>query len=159
MQLSTTIKILITAIIALIITSLYGAYSIEREKRKSAELELSQAKSSLQSQTIFINEQQDKIKQFNELSVKHAEDMTNAQNEIDDLRVGLRDDTKRVYVNADCPAVSTADSTGSVGNAGTARLSQAARNDYLRLRQMMAENLQQTRYLQNYIRTQCLEAK
>lgn len=156
MQLSTTIKTVFFAIVALIIIALYGAYSIEHQKRQSAELELSQAQSSLQSQTILINEQQDKIKQFNELSVKHAEYMTNAQKEIDDLRVSLRDGTKRVYVNADCPAVSGSDSTGSVGNAGTARLSQAARNDYLRLRQMMAENLQQTRYLQDYIRTQCV---
>ncbi|HGJ5876710.1 MAG TPA: lysis system i-spanin subunit Rz [Arsenophonus sp.] len=35
------------------------------------------------------------------------------------------------------------------------QLSESAQQDYFRLREMMAENEKQTKYLQQYIKTQC----
>ncbi|WP_441258063.1 lysis protein [Vibrio sp. Vf1514] len=103
------------------------------------------------------NKQIAQIKSFNEIGARHAEELTAAQEEIDNLRDRLGSGPERVYVKADCPAaMPDKPGTGSVGDATAARLTEAAQQDYLRLRQMMTENLQQTRYLQDYIKTQCL---
>ncbi|WP_063658047.1 lysis system i-spanin subunit Rz [Candidatus Arsenophonus triatominarum] len=43
----------------------------------------------------------------------------------------------------------------ALANDATPQLSKAAREDYFRLRAMIAENEKQTEYLQQYIKTQC----
>lgn len=111
--------------------------------------------SALQSQ---MEEQRAKIAAFNQLSTRYSEELANAKAEIQQLSDSVRAGPKRVYVKASCPpAMPSADSAGSVGDAAAARLTEAAQQDYLRLRQMMADNLQQTKYLQDYIKTQCLQ--
>ncbi|CDG89951.1 lysis system i-spanin subunit Rz [Xenorhabdus bovienii] len=46
-------------------------------------------------------------------------------------------------------------SSGSVVDAGTPQLTEAARQDYYELLRMMAENERQTKYLQDYVKTEC----
>jgi prophage endopeptidase len=147
------------AVLALLFIAITSLYLIERERLKASRVELSQAQSERDSLYDLSIRQVEKIHSFNELSEKHAKELSNAQKEIDRLSDSIRTGKQRVYVKADCPTVSGADKAGSVGDAGTARLSDTAREDYLRLRRMMADNLQQTRYLQDYIRTQCLSVK
>ncbi|HFG1952569.1 TPA: lysis protein [Vibrio cholerae] len=158
MQASAYWKIIVAGVIAAIIASLTGLFALERERRQSAELELSQVTAQRDSLIDLNNKQIAQIKSFNEIGARHAEELTAAQEEIDNLRDRLSSGPERVYVKASCPpAMPSSDSAGSVGDAGTARLSDTAREDYLRLRQMMAENLQQAKYLQDYIKTQCLQ--
>ncbi|ELX7502047.1 lysis protein [Vibrio fluvialis] len=156
MQASAYWKIIVAGVIAAIIASLTGLFALERERRQSAELELSQVTAQRDSLIALNNKQIAQIKSFNEIGARHAEELTAAQEEIDNLRDRLSSGPERVYVKADCPAaVPDKPGTGSVGDATAARLTEAAQQDYLRLRQMMAENLQQTKYLQDYIKTQC----
>lgn len=156
MQASAYWKIIVAGVIAAIIASLTGLFALERERRQSAELELSQVTAQRDSLIDLNNKQIAQIKSFNEIGARHAEELTAAQEEIDNLRDRLSSGPERVYVKADCPAAMPDQSgTGSVGDATAARLTEAAQQDYLRLRQMMAENLQQTKYLQDYIKTQC----
>lgn len=96
-----------------------------------------------------------RINSLHELDTKHTEEITNAKAEIDKLRDDVRSGRKRVYVNAKCPKPE-ANASESRNNEGSARLSEAAEQDYWRLREMMAENEKQTLYLQNYINTECL---
>lgn len=157
MQVSAYWKIIVAGVIAGIIASLTGLLAIEKERRQSAELELSQVTAQRDSLIDLNNKQIAQIKSFNEIGTRHAEELTAAQEEIDNLRDRLSTSPERVYVKADCPAAMPDQSgAGSVGDATAARLTEAAQQDYLRLRQMMAENLQQTKYLQDYIKTQCL---
>ncbi|ENI4487178.1 lysis protein [Vibrio fluvialis] len=157
MQASAYWKIIVAGVIAAIIASLSGLFALERERRQSAELELSQVTAHRDSLIDLNNKQIAQIKSFNEIGARHAEELTAAQEEIDNLRDRLSSGPERVYVKADCPAaVPDHSGAGSVGNATAARLTEAAQQDYIRLRQMMAENLQQTKYLQDYIKTQCL---
>ncbi|MBY8063576.1 lysis protein [Vibrio fluvialis] len=157
MQASAYWKIIVAGVIAAIIASLTGLFALERERRQSAELELSQVTAQRDSLIDLNNKQIAKIKSFNEIGARHAEEITAAQEEIDNLRNRLSSGPERVYVKADCPAaMPDKPGTGSVGDATAARLTEAAQQDYLRLRQMMAENLQQAKYLQDYIKTQCL---
>lgn len=157
MQASAYWKIIVAGVIAAIIASLTGLFALERERRQSAELELSQVTAQRDSLIDLNNKQIAQIKSFNEIGARHAEELTAAQEEIDNLRDRLSSGPERVYVKADCPAAMPDQSgAGSMGYETAARLTEAAQQDYLRLRQMMAENLQQTRYLQDYIKTQCL---
>ncbi|QXC58669.1 lysis protein [Vibrio mimicus] len=104
-----------------------------------------------------IHQQKGKIDEYSRLSKAAADELKKAKDEVDSLGNALRDQRKRLLVKARCPTeVSGGDSSGSVGDAGAAQLNDAAREDYLRLTMMMVENEKQTKYLQDYIKTQCI---
>lgn len=152
----TQLKSTLLAVLALLFITSATLYLIERERLKSARLELNQMTTERDSLIDLKKKQIAQIKSFNEIGARHAEELTAAQEEIDNLRDRLSSGPERVYVKADCPAaMPDKPGTGSVGYETAARLTEAAQQDYLRLRQMMAENLQQTKYLQDYIKTQC----
>lgn len=109
------------------------------------------------SQQVEINKDyQARITRLNQLDIRHSQELASAKNEIDAIRDAVSSGSKRVYVKAECPAVSN-NSTESGSDEATARLNKAVEQDYLRLREMIVENEQQTLYLQNYIRTECLQ--
>ncbi|HEK1095531.1 TPA: lysis protein [Proteus mirabilis] len=109
------------------------------------------------SQQVEINKDyQTRITRLNQLDIRHSQELASAKNEIDTLRDAVNSGSKRVYIKAECPTV-TKNSTESGSNEVTARLNKAVEQDYLRLREMIVENEQQTLYLQDYIRTECLK--
>ncbi|HGM9714274.1 TPA: lysis protein [Proteus mirabilis] len=108
------------------------------------------------SQQVKINKDyQARITRLNQLDIRHSQELASAKNEIDTLRDAVNSGSKRVYVKAECPAV-TKNPTESGSNEATARLNKAVEQDYLRLREMIVENEKQTLYLQDYINTECL---
>ncbi|MEX6205786.1 lysis protein [Proteus mirabilis] len=108
------------------------------------------------SQQVDINKDyQARITRLNQLDIRHSQELASAKNEINTFRDAVNSGSKRVYVKAECPAV-TKNPTESGSNEATARLNKAVEQDYLRLREMIVENEQQTLYLQNYINTECL---
>ncbi|OAT34878.1 lysis protein [Proteus myxofaciens] len=108
------------------------------------------------SQQVDINKDyQARITRLNQLDIKYTQELASAKNEINTLRDAVNTGSKRVYVKAECPAV-TENPTESGSNETSARLNKAVEQDYLRLREMIVENEQQTLYLQNYINTECL---
>ncbi|HGM9842686.1 TPA: lysis protein [Proteus mirabilis] len=108
------------------------------------------------SQQVEINKDyQARITRLNQLDIKYTQELASAKNEINTLRDAVNTGSKRVYIKAECPAF-TKNSTESGSNEATARLNKAVEQDYLRLREMIVENEQQTLYLQNYINTECL---
>lgn len=112
-------------------------------------------KASLSQQVEINKDYQSRITRLNQLDIRHSQELASAKNEIDTLRNAVNSGSKRVYIKAECPAV-TKNSTESGSNETTARLNKAVEQDYLRLREMIVENEQQTLYLQNYIKTECL---
>lgn len=108
------------------------------------------------SQQIEINKDyQARITRLNQLDIRHSQELASAKNEINTLRDAINSGNKRVYIKAECPEV-TKNSTESGSDEITARLNKAVEQDYLRLREMIVENEQQTLYLQDYIKTECL---
>lgn len=108
------------------------------------------------SQQVEINKDyQARITRLNQLDIKYTQELASAKNEINTLRDAVNSGSKRVYAKAECPAA-TKNSTESGSDEATARLNKAVEQDYLRLREMIVENEQQTLYLQNYIKTECL---
>ncbi|ENJ6562876.1 TPA: lysis protein [Proteus mirabilis] len=138
-------------ILAMIITIEWQSGRIDKLKNSNAEL------TTQLSQQVEINKDyQARITRLNQLDVRHSQELASAKNEIDRLRDAVSSGSKRVYVKAECPAV-TKNPTESGSNEATARLNKAVEQDYLRLREMIVENEQQTLYLQDYIRTECLQ--
>lgn len=108
------------------------------------------------SQQVEINKDyQARLARLNQLDIRHSQELASAKNEINTLRDAVNSGNKRVYVKTECPAV-TKNPTESGSNETTARLNKAVEQDYLRLREMIVENEQQTLYLQDYIRTECV---
>ncbi|HEK0386188.1 TPA: lysis protein [Proteus mirabilis] len=137
-------------ILAMIITIEWQSGRIDKLKNSNAEL------TTQLSQQVEINKDyQARITRLNQLDIKYTQELASAKNEIDTLRDAVNSGSKRVYVKAECPAV-TKNPTESGSNEATARLNKAVEQDYLRLREMIVENEQQTLYLQNYINTECL---
>ena len=99
-------------------------------------------------------------KNAEELDQKYTADLSAAERRIDELSDSLAAGPKRVLVRAKCPSGSAeTGTTGGVGDGGTAELGQAAREDYLRLRRGIAKQDAQIRYLQDYVRQQCLRGE
>ncbi|EKO3542486.1 lysis protein [Vibrio fluvialis] len=150
-------KVIVIGVITAIIASLSGLFAIERERRQSAELELNQVVAQRNSLIELNNKQIAQIKTYNELGIKHAAELSAAQEEIDRLGASLRSANVRLRVKAVCPASMPFNTSArSMGDEVSPRLTEAAQQDYLRLQRMMAENMQQTKYLKDYIREQCL---
>lgn len=96
-----------------------------------------------------------RIQSLHELDTMYTQELTNAKTEIDSLRDAVKSGAKRLSIKAECPKVG-ADTTEIGRDESSPRLSEATEQDYWRLREMMVENLNQTMYLQDYIKTQCL---
>lgn len=134
----------------LFIMTRWQAGKIDELKESNAEL------TTQLSQQVEINKDyQARITRLNQLDIRYSQELASAKNEIDTLRDAVNSGDKRVYVKAECPAV-TKNSTESGSNETTARLNKTVEQDYLRLREMIVENEQQTLYLQDYIKTECL---
>lgn len=137
-------------ILAMTIGMAWQGNRIDKLKISNAEL------TNQLSQQIDINKDyQARIARLNQLDIRYSQELASAKNEINTLRDAVNSGSKRVYIKAECPAV-TKNSTESGSNETTARLNKAVEQDYLRLREMIVENEQQTLYLQNYIKTECL---
>lgn len=87
-----------------------------------------------------------------DLDKKNFEEMTNAKNQIEDLRDQLAAGTKRVLVRATCPtAVPATTSAAVLGDAEAPSLTATARQDYLRLRGQIVTTESQLQACQAYI--------
>lgn len=138
--------------VILVMTITIGWQGVRIDKLKDSNDELT---TQLSQQVEINKDYQARITRLNQLDIRHSQELASAKNEINTLRDAVNSGNKRVYIKAECPAV-TKNSTESGSDEATARLNKAVEQDYLRLREMIVENEQQTLYLQNYINTECL---
>ncbi|OAT35993.1 lysis system i-spanin subunit Rz [Proteus myxofaciens] len=108
------------------------------------------------SQQVAINSHyQYRVEQLNRMDNQHIQEITNAKNEIDRLRLLAERSPERVYINAKCPK--NADNSATrVDDAITARASDTAIRNYWLLRERIALSKQMIQGLQDYINTECL---
>ncbi|ECJ3538067.1 lysis protein [Salmonella enterica] len=92
------------------------------------------------------------------LDEKYTKELADAQTENADLQRRLASGG-RVRVKGRCavPASTTTASPGSVGNAATVELSRDAGQNVLDIRAGIISDQAKLRYLQEYVRTQCLK--
>ncbi|ENQ2143386.1 lysis protein [Salmonella enterica] len=93
------------------------------------------------------------------LDAKYTKELADAKAENDALRDDVAAGRRRLLVNATCPAMPTGKSAtpGSVGNAATVELSNVAGRNVLDIRAGITSDQAKLRYLQEYVRTQCLK--
>ncbi|MDE9553518.1 lysis protein [Xenorhabdus bovienii] len=130
-------------------------YSTEYEKQKEAN---GRQSTEIQQLTDTINYQNTHIDMLHEMDAEHLKVLANDKAKIDTLRADVAAGRRKLRIKAICP-VSETTSSGSVGDAGTPQLTDAARQDYYDLLRMMAENERQTKYLQDYVNTECYKVK
>lgn len=138
-----------------ILASMVGVIYFLSDSINSKNEKIKQLNNDLSMQVAITIDYEKRINSLHELDTKHTTELTNAKAEIDKLRDDVSNGTKRVYVNAKCPKPEANPSEGG-SNESSARLSEAVEQDYWRLREMIVENEEQTLYLQDYIRTECL---
>ncbi|SQI69731.1 bacteriophage lysis protein [Salmonella enterica subsp. salamae] len=92
------------------------------------------------------------------LDAKYTKELADAKAENDALRRKL-DNGGRVLVKGKCPVSSSAEtaSTSRVGNAATVELSPGAGRNVLGIRDGIISDQEKLKYLQDYVRTQCLK--
>ncbi|WP_118985003.1 lysis protein [Photorhabdus sp. CRCIA-P01] len=135
------------ALVSLLAYHYYGKYTKQLDTTVKLQSEL------LEQQNEIVN-QQERIKLLSELDNQHTKELAHAKSEIDVLRNDVAAGHRRLRIAATCHQGETG-SSGSVGHAATPRLNPATEQDYFDLRRMIVENEQQTKYLQEYIKTQC----
>ncbi|MBS9422231.1 lysis protein [Photorhabdus caribbeanensis] len=135
------------ALVSLVAYHYYGKYTKQLDTTVKLQSEL------LEQQNEIVN-QQERIRLLSELDNQHTKELAHAKSEIDVLRNDVAAGHRRLRIAATCNQSETG-SSGSVGHAAPPRLNPAAEQDYFDLRRMIVENEQQTKYLQEYIKTQC----
>ncbi|WP_445496888.1 lysis protein [Photorhabdus sp. SF281] len=138
--------------VALVLVSLvahhyYGKYTKQLDTTVRLQSELLEQQNEIASQ-------QERIKRLSELDNQYTKELAHAKSEIDALRGDVAAGRLRLRIAATCNQSETG-SSGSMGHAGTPRFNPAAEQDYFALRRMIVENEKQTKYLQEYIKTQC----
>ena len=120
------------------------AYKEQRDKKVS---ELKQA-------TATIADMQQRQRDVAELDARYTKELADANATIESLRADVSAGRKRLQVAATC-AKSTTGASG-MGNGESPRLTADAELNYYRLRSGIDKITAQVNYLQEYIRTQCL---
>lgn len=147
-------KLYIVILIVGIIAGGYVLINVQAKRINALAENNKELTTTLEEQKAINADYQTRITRLNQLDTRHTQELASAKNEINTLRDAVNSGNKRVYVKAECPAV-TNNSTESGSNETTTRLNKTVEQDYLRLREMIVENEKQTLYLQNYIRTEC----
>lgn len=138
------IKSLIMPVVILLL-AICGWYYHGQYKQASADLKLA---------TATITDMQARQRDVAALDARYTKELADAKASNDSLRNAVDDGRKRLRI-----AIAKNNSTttsGSVGDAGTAELSADSRQNYYHLREQLATSDKQIRYLQEYIKTQCL---
>ncbi len=105
-----------------------------------------------------ISDMQTRQRDVAALDAKYTKELADAKAENDALRGDVAAGRRRLLVNATCPAMPTGKSTAtaSMDDAPTARLTDAAEQDYFTLRARIETVTKQLTGLQAYMRNQCL---
>lgn len=135
-------------ITALIVWSLTGSIADEKARADTAEHNLQLAKDA-------IDDMQTRQRDVAALDAKYTGELADAQETIDQLERNVAAGRKWLRLNAECPANGTASPSG-MGDASGPELTGSAQRDYFTLRERIATVTKQVGYLQDYIKTQCL---
>ncbi|MGX7616687.1 lysis protein [Escherichia fergusonii] len=105
--------------------------------------------------TATITDMQQRQRDADALDAKYTKDLADAKKQLDDLQRCVRTGKCGLHLNARCSA-NGATSTGGLGDVTGPRLTDSAERDYFTLRERIVTVTKQVGYLQEYIRTQCL---
>nr|ELR5135111.1 lysis protein [Providencia rettgeri] len=145
-----------TVRVALFIAAWVAIWGMWKQHERIGELNTKNAALLVElTEQVKINEDyQERVQALHKLDTKHIQELTNANAEIDKLRIAAERNPERVYIRASCPKVET-NSTSGVDDGTTARPTDSAIRNYWLLRNRIAELTRMVLGLQDYIRTEC----
>ncbi len=130
------------------------AVSYLYEQNQQLDTQLLAANISLQAKAQTITTMKTQLQKVHELDTELQQELTNANQTIENLELDLASGDKRLHINATCPApMPNQPTTASVANATACELNQDARQDYLHLRRELERTQLQVSGLQRYIQT------
>ncbi|HGJ5883868.1 lysis protein [Arsenophonus sp.] len=141
-------------LILIIIVGLMIYLSVVLSNYKNLKTQYHTLKQEYHAQIEAVKLQQQKIDALYQLDIQQTEKLNNAKAEIAKLHDAVRAGNKRLRVSAVCRGSKTTTHQSRYDEASP-QFGETARQDYFRLREMIAENEKQTEYLQKYIKTQC----
>ncbi|OCQ52478.1 Bacteriophage lysis protein [Photorhabdus australis subsp. thailandensis] len=117
-----------------------------------------QAEKVARQQAAILTEMNMRQKQLNELDRQHMEKLNNAESENNTLRTQLASGTHRMYVAGRCPVSGISEGTTArrVGHDTSIELAADAGQNILAVREGIIRDQQKLKYLQEYVRTECL---
>ncbi|KAA5923454.1 MULTISPECIES: lysis protein [Pantoea] len=110
-------------------------------------------------QATTITDMTQRQQQLTALDKTHTEALSAAESENDALRRQLAAGTRRMYVHAKCPVSGTGTTTAASGlvNGAAVELATDSRRNILDIRAGIIRDREKLKYLQDYVRTQCLK--
>ena len=132
----------------IVIYVLLGQVGDANKRADDAEHSLKMAKET-------IADMQTRQREVAALDAKYTGELADAKATIDQLERDVATGKRRLQLNATCTA-NGATGTGSMGDASSPRLTDSAQRDYFTLRERIETVTKQVGYLQEYIKTQCL---
>ncbi|MEL4016906.1 lysis protein [Dryocola clanedunensis] len=130
----------------LIITAKIARSNYDRAVAAEYELKLSRA---------TIADMQTRQRDAAALDTKYTQELADAKATIETLRDDVATGKRRLQLNATCK--SNTATSGSLGDASTPTITADAERDYWRLRDGINTITGQVKYLQDYIRQQCMK--
>lgn len=144
-----------TALIAVIMALLVGMWYMTSR--------LQTANSSLKEITQVANQQKADLEniqrqrvQAAELDIKVTQELANAKSEVELIRAGISNGTKRLRIAASCPKLPETTASSGEPDAASPRLNDSAERDYLSLIERIRTATAMINGLQDYINHQCL---
>jgi prophage endopeptidase len=130
----------------LVVTAKIARSNYDRALLAENELKLSQ---------LTVKDMQTRQRDVAALDTKYTQELADAQETINQLERDVTTGKRRLQLNATCK--SNTATSGSMGDASTPGLNPDAERDYWRLRTANETVTGQVKYLQDYIRQQCLK--
>ncbi|EID9318607.1 lysis protein [Escherichia coli] len=145
---------IISALVICIIVCLSWAVNHYRDNAITYKEQRDKKVSELKQLTATIADMQKRQRDVAELDARYTKELADANATIESLRADVSAGRKRLQVAATC-AKSTTGASG-MGNGESPRLTADAELNYYRLRSGIDRITAQVNYLQEYIKTQCL---
>ncbi|HBH7063426.1 TPA: lysis protein [Enterobacter cloacae] len=147
---------IICAVVVCLLVSMAWAINHYRENAITYKDQRDKATEKLSLANATIKDIQTRQRDVAALDAKYTGELADAKETIERLHSDVIAGRKRLQLNAKCPA-NGATSTGGMGDASGARLTDSAERDYITLRERILTVTKQVGYLQDYISTQCLK--
>lgn len=148
-------KLILFAVMSLLLAIAIVIASHYRAALKETKASLTKVNRELNLAKYAIADMQTRQRDVAVLDAKYTQELADAQSTINQLERDVATGKRRLQLNATCTASGTA-SSGGLGNASAARLTDSAQRDYFTLRERIETVTKQVNYLQDYIRQQCL---
>jgi prophage endopeptidase len=146
---------IVVAVIICIIVSLAWLVNHYRDNATEYKKQRDDKAHELNLANSVITDMQTRQRDVAALDTKYTQELADAKSTIEDLQRDVSSGKRRLQLNATCKNSST--TSGSLGDASTPGLNPDAERDYWRLRTANETVTGQVKYLQGYIRQQCLK--